>query len=130
MATTQTTLTTLAEIVPEITAETLLILQANAGIMDTLEVKDTGGLTDIAIQEVMVSEVKNCPASAILGESDPRVDTLRQFRDNVLIKSPEGQEIIKLYYQWSPVIVKAMEVDKEFKAEVKEMVDGVLELIE
>ncbi len=41
----------------------------------------------------------------------------------------EGQKKIKLYYEWSPSIVKAMEEDEEFKEEVKEMVDGVLMLI-
>ena len=44
-------------------------------------------------------------------------------------QTQEGQEIIRLYYQWSPVIVKAMEEDEEFKEEVKEMIDGVLELV-
>jgi hypothetical protein len=47
----------------------------------------------------------------------------------VLSQTPEGQELIKLYYQWSPAIVRAMENDEEFKEEVKEMVDGVLELV-
>ena len=37
--------------------------------------------------------------------------------------------IIRLYYQWSPAIVKAMEEDEGFKEEVKELLDGVLELI-
>jgi len=46
-----------------------------------------------------------------------------------LSKSPEGQELINLYYQWSPEIVKAMEKDEEFKEEVKEMIDGVLGLV-
>jgi hypothetical protein len=32
-------------------------------------------------------------------------------------------------YQWSPVIVKAMEKDEEFKEEIKEIIDGVLELL-
>ena len=40
-----------------------------------------------------------------------------------------GQEIIKLYYQLSPMIVKAMEKDEEFKEGVKEMIDGVLGLL-
>jgi len=47
-----------------------------------------------------------------------------------LSKTLTGQEIIRLYYQWSPVIVKAMEKNEEFKTEVKELIDGVLELIE
>ena len=45
-------------------------------------------------------------------------------------KTPVGQEIIRLYYQWSPAIVKAMGDDEEFKEEVKEMIDGILELVE
>ena len=57
------------------------------------------------------------------------VELLRNFRDEVLSQSPVGQEIISLYYDLSPAIVKAMEEDAAFKEEVKEMVDGVLELI-
>ena len=37
--------------------------------------------------------------------------------------------MVKLYYQLSPVIVKAMEKDEEFKEELKEMIDGVLGLV-
>jgi hypothetical protein len=47
----------------------------------------------------------------------------------VLARTPEGRELIRLYYQWSPAIVKGMEEDEEFKEEVREMVDGILELI-
>jgi hypothetical protein len=36
---------------------------------------------------------------------------------------------MKLYYEWSPTIVKPMEQDEELKAQVKEMIDGFLELI-
>ena len=45
-------------------------------------------------------------------------------------KTPEDREIIRLYYQWSPVIVKAMEEDEEFREEVKELIDEVLPLLE
>jgi hypothetical protein len=34
-----------------------------------------------------------------------------------------------LYYEWSPVIVKAMGEDEAFKQEAREMIDGVLEVI-
>jgi hypothetical protein len=57
------------------------------------------------------------------------VKMLRRFRDNVLTQTPEGQEIIRLYYEWSPAIVNAMEDDEVFREEVKKMVDGVLALI-
>jgi hypothetical protein len=73
--------------------------------------------------------ITSCPSETIYGEHSEETELLRYFRDNILSNSPEGQEIIKLYYEWSPVIVQAMESDEEFKQEVREMVDGFLELI-
>ena len=69
------------------------------------------------------------PCKKIFGEDPDEVELLRYIRDNVLSQTPEGKELIKLYYQWSPTIVKAMEGDDGFKEDVKEMVDGVLGLI-
>jgi len=54
---------------------------------------------------------------------------LRYFRDNILSQTTEGKELIKLYYRWSPLVVKAMQEDEEFREDVKEMIDGVLVLI-
>jgi hypothetical protein len=71
-----------------------------------------------------------CPLEKIYGQNVKEIAILRNFRDNVLSKTPAGQEIIKLYYQWSPVIEKAMEHDENFKEEVKEMIDGFLRMIE
>ena len=70
-----------------------------------------------------------CPAEYLYGEDSEEVELLRAFRDEVLSQSPVGQEIIKLYYEWSPVIVKAMENDEEFKSELKEIIDEVLLVI-
>ena len=53
---------------------------------------------------------------------------MKYIRDNIFRQTPEGQEIIRLYYEWSPAIVKIMNHDEEFKEEVREVVDGVLEL--
>ncbi len=71
-----------------------------------------------------------CPPELIYGVFSQETELLRSFRDRVLSITPAGQELIRLYYQWSPVIVKAMEADEEFKEEVKAMIDGVLPLIE
>ena len=70
-----------------------------------------------------------CSSELIYGRHSEETKLLRYFRDQVLNKTPAGQEIIELYYQWSPAIVKAMEGDKEFEEEVKEMIDGVLPMI-
>ena len=48
----------------------------------------------------------------------------------MLSTTPEGQEIIRLYYELSPMIVKMMEENEEFKEQTKEMIDGAVELIE
>jgi len=75
-------------------------------------------------------DLTDCLVKKAYSKDWEKVVLLRSFRDNLLRKTPEGCEIIRLYYQWSPVIVKAMEEDEKFKEEVKEMIDRVLPLIE
>ncbi|MBW1839419.1 MAG: hypothetical protein JRI49_05725, partial [Deltaproteobacteria bacterium] len=73
--------------------------------------------------------VNNCPIEEIFGEHAEETELLRHFRDSVLSKTPEGQELTELYYELSPMLVKAMEADETLKREVKEMIDGILPLI-
>ena len=39
----------------------------------------------------------NCLITHLLGEDTPRLDALKQFRDEVLAETQIGQEIIRLY---------------------------------
>ena len=39
-----------------------------------------------------------------------------------------GQEIIRLYYEWSPAIVELMEENVEFKKKVRVIIDNILAL--
>ena len=71
-----------------------------------------------------------CSIEEIYGEDSEVVETLRSFRDNVMNKTPEGQEIIKLYYEWNPVIVKSIKEDKRFKEEIKAIIDKILLMID
>jgi len=71
----------------------------------------------------------HCPAKRLYGDRSEETELLRQFRDGVLSRTAEGQEIIKLYYLWSPVIVKAMENDEELQKWLKETIDSVLPII-
>jgi len=81
-------------------------------------------------KDLIVSLVADsCFIQEIYEKNSEEIKVLRNYRDNVLNKTPEGQELIKLYYQWSPTIVEAMEEYEEFKKEVKEMIDGILLLI-
>jgi hypothetical protein len=67
-----------------------------------------------------------CPAEEIYGEYSEETKILRYFRNEIMNQTPEGQELIRLYYEWSPVIVRAIEKDEEFREEVKELIDEVL----
>jgi predicted CXXCH cytochrome family protein len=78
---------------------------------------------------VTTTTAATCPSQEIYGMNSPEVQILRFVRDNILAATPEGQEIIRLYYQLSPIIVAAMQNDPAFKAEVKAMSDGVLSLV-
>jgi hypothetical protein len=71
-----------------------------------------------------------CPAKEIYGEGSLEVTFLRAVRDNLLSRTPEGRELITLYYRWSPVMVKAMETDGAFKEELKNMIDTLLPMID
>ena len=72
----------------------------------------------------------DCSIDFLLDADDPRLDLLRQFRDEVLSHTPEGQELIDRYYELSPALVQAMKEDEAFKEYVQETLDGILPLTE
>jgi hypothetical protein len=41
----------------------------------------------------------------------------------------EGQELIRIYYQWSPAIIEVMVRDEGFKNEVRDIIEEVLPTI-
>ncbi|MBW1823736.1 MAG: thrombospondin type 3 repeat-containing protein [Deltaproteobacteria bacterium] len=71
----------------------------------------------------------DCSIEEIYGEFGEETELLRHLRDNVLSKTHEGQELIKLYYKWSTMLVKAMREDKAFKGQMKALIDGILSLM-
>jgi len=64
MATDNTTTTTLEELVPEIVAETVLILQANAGILNTVTIKNTSGQPGLVCDFPTFTEVTSSDVEA------------------------------------------------------------------
>ena len=70
-----------------------------------------------------------CPSETIFGKYSEKTKRLRYFRDTVLSKTPEGREIIRLYYEWRPMILEVIEKDEGFRDNLKEMLDGILSLI-
>ncbi len=76
--------------------------------------------------DFMSSVAPLCPTEVIYGEDSEEVKLLRVLRDEVLSKTPEGREVIKQYYNFSPLLVEAMKGDEEFKNEVEDIIDEVL----
>jgi hypothetical protein len=85
--------------------------------------------TTIDLNTTTTIKADNCLAEEIYGKYSEEAELLRYLRDNLLNKTPVGKEIIKLYYQWSPLIVKAIDEDEEFKKEVESIIDEILLLI-
>lgn len=53
-------------------------------------------------------------------EWDAPVATLRQFRDEALLTSRAGQELVSLYYHFSPAIADRIAEDEELRARVRQ----------
>jgi hypothetical protein len=95
---------------------------------DVMTVVDhaNGDITAVAT----ITVYSSCPAIEFYGRNSGEVAVLRKFRNGVLSSTSEGRQLIKIYYKWSPVFVRAIEADEDFKEEVKEMVDDLLPMIE
>jgi hypothetical protein len=85
--------------------------------------------SNVTDADFVSSKSSPCVLSKIYGEDSEEVELLRYYRNEVLSKTKVGQELIRLYYQLSPVIVDVMEEDEAFTEEVKDVIDGVLLLI-
>lgn len=90
----------------------------------------TGNLPHMDFVVTQIIPNHPCPSEVIYGKKSEEIRLLKYFRDNVLNKTQDGREYIKLYYQWSPLIVKAMKEDKEFAKNVKDIIDEVFILID
>jgi len=71
-----------------------------------------------------------CLIEQLYGERSQEAELLRQVRDNLLITTPEGQELIRLYYQWSFILAGNLNEDEIFREDIKAIIDDILPLIE
>ena len=95
----------------------------------TTDAPNTTTTTATATTTTTTVPNQTCPSVLIYGESSDEVQLLRSFRDTMLSKTPEGQEIIRLYYEWSPLFVKAIKDDENIKMEMKEVIDVFLQYL-
>jgi Tol biopolymer transport system component len=86
-------------------------------------------VSDISGLDFVSRRAGRCAVAKLYGEDSWEVELLRNIRDEILVTTPEGREIIRLYYGWSPVIVEMMDDDESFKAQVKELADEIITLV-
>jgi len=67
-----------------------------------------------------------CLVEQIYGEDSVEVALCRCIRDSVLRNTTEGREIIKIYYDWSPHLVRALKEETGLKDQVKKVIDHIL----
>jgi alpha-tubulin suppressor-like RCC1 family protein len=68
----------------------------------------------------------SCAVDFIYGENSEETELLREYRDKVLSKTAEGQELIKTYYKFSPSITKLLEQRPLLKNKAKAFIDSML----
>jgi len=71
-----------------------------------------------------------CLAEKIYGEHAEETAQLRLVRDELLGQTPEGQALIRLYYQWDTILGQVIEDDERMREEVKELIDEILPVFE
>jgi hypothetical protein len=71
-----------------------------------------------------------CFLLRLYGEGSDEIALFRKYRNHFINRGLEGEEIIKFYYTWSPLLVKAIEEDEELEKQLKELADTILFLVE
>ena len=61
--------------------------------------------------------------------TDPSVQALCQFRDQVLRKTSLGRQLIITYYKWSPTAVRSIKKYPQLKAMARPLLQGVANLL-
>ena len=70
-----------------------------------------------------------CLAELLFGEESEEVLLLRHIRDTILKSTPEGQELIQLYYTWNRLLIKAIENDPGLKETLKTVLEQTIEVV-
>jgi hypothetical protein len=75
-------------------------------------------------------EENSCLASSVLGAEDPRLKTLRRFRDEVLVKTAAGQSMVRMYYASSRYLIDHFASREWGRKGVAALMKGTIPVIE
>jgi predicted secreted protein len=100
----------------------------------TLTATDSGGLTRVDSIQIVVTDTPSptpavCPAIYLLGDGDPRLETLRQFRDEILSRSTAGKKIIEAYYKNGEKIIAILDKNPAVKKSARKVLEALISVI-
>jgi hypothetical protein len=89
----------------------------------------TGSERYIPTDIYCIFQEKICSVMYLLGEDDPGLDILRQFRDEVLSASEAGRRITDIYYEYSDIIIEIFEENPALKSHAAKLLDNIIPVI-
>ena len=106
-----------------------LISGTDTTTISTTTIPETTSTTTSYLTSTSTTPFYPCLVELVYGEDSKEVLLWRNFRDTVLKTTPEGRELIRIYYLWSPFLVKALREDESLKETVKAVADRATKLI-
>jgi hypothetical protein len=70
-----------------------------------------------------------CPIETLYGKDAAETQLLRYYRDTLLNSTPQGKEMVRLYYEWGPLLVKVFEENEVLREEIKLLLAEIIALI-
>jgi hypothetical protein len=89
----------------------------------------TTSSTTSSLPSTTTTATPPCLAEFLSGEESEEAALLRNIRDTILKSTPEGQELIKAYYTWNRLLIKAIENDPGLKETLKTVLDQTVGII-
>jgi hypothetical protein len=72
---------------------------------------------------------KPCPAKKALGEDNPKLENLRDFRDSKLAQSVIGRKAIQIYYNNADSINAALDCSPALRAATRRVLDVIAPMV-
>jgi hypothetical protein len=85
--------------------------------------------TSVAAATTTTTTTGICPAKKALGENNPKLENLRDFRDSRLAQSAVGRRIINIYYNNADSINAALERSPALKAAARRVLEAIAPMV-
>jgi len=87
-------------------------------------------LSDLSKRVIGAMPDSVCPAAKLLGEDNPQLDTIRQFRDKVLEKNPLGRKLIDLYYKNGDIVISILDRHPMIQKSTRNLLESLVPAME